>query len=193
MDSWAMRTYRLTFACVLALLIACSEVSPPLAIPLGPELVHSIKEYDIEYQSRAEAVTNELMQHWPKESYVRWRPVRIDPSEFLNGDSLVFGAMPTSLRLSPFPDVELNVHLTKFNAVDHMDAAAWTGEVVNSRSSYVRISLIGMRVGPAFLIKIWNPPNKYQLFATDSLDVYVAVEIRVDPLATKIDSGLHAW
>ena len=91
-DLWAMRIRLFALACVVTSLISCSEnESPSLAIVPGPELIHSISEYQIEYQTRAESVANELMQHWPKESYVRWRPVRIKPGEVLNGDFLKSG------------------------------------------------------------------------------------------------------
>ena len=185
MDSRAMRIRLFAFACVITSLISCSEIeSPSLAIVPGPELIHSISEYEIEYQTRAESVANELMQHWPKESYVRWRPVRIEPGEVLKGDFLKSGAMPTSLRLSPFPDIELFVHQTGYAAFEHINQALWDGAVLDSDDSSVRITIVGVVEGIGFVIDVWNSPNKYHIFATDSLDVYVAVEVRVNAQGT---------
>ena len=180
-----MRIRLFALACVVTSLISCSEnESPSLAIVPGPELIHSISEYQIEYQTRAESVANELMQHWPKESYVRWRPVRIKPREVLNGDFLKSGAMPTLLRLSPFPDIELDARQTRYTAFEHINQALWEGAIVDSDDSSVRITIVGWEEEPAFVIDVWNSPNKYHIFATDSLDVYVAVEVRVNAQGT---------
>ncbi len=84
-----MRYVGLFCAIFLTGLISCTESEPnsPTTTPYQ-EIVHSISEYDVEYQNRARAVAEEKMSHWPEESYVRWRPVRIEPSEVLQDEIL---------------------------------------------------------------------------------------------------------
>lgn len=176
--AWTMRISVFIFAGVLTMLISCAErSSPPETVDAGPELVHSISEFNVEYQSRAETVAKDLMQHWPAESYIRWRPVRIQPSEVLNHDFLKPGAMLTSFSLSPFKDTKIHVRQTSYTIFKHINQAIWEGKTLNSDNSTVEITIVGMDEGPAFVIKIGSPPNNYSIFATDSLDVYIAVEI----------------
>ena len=173
-----MRHSFLIFSCTISMLISCVEQSvPPELKDHGPELVHSISEYGVDYQSRAEAIAMDQMQHWPDESFVRWRTVRVHPDEILKHDFLKPGAMPTSLTLSPFEDTIFHVRQTRYVTFDHINQSLWEGEILGSEHSRVEIAIIGLDEGPAFVIKIGNPPNNYSISPTDSLDVYIAMEI----------------
>ena len=172
-----MRTLLLIVTCISAAIISCAgDDSPSPNTDLGPELIHAIAEYDIEYQTRAKTIAQDQMQHWPDESYVRWRPVRIEPSVVLNHDFLKAGAMPASLSLSPFPDTRIYARQTKYTAFEHINQALWEGTIPNSDHGTVRVTIVGMDEGTAFVINVWNPPNTYHIAASDSLDVYVAIE-----------------
>ena len=78
----------------------------------------------------------------------------------------------------------MHVRQTRFSAFEHINQALWEGKLLNSNYPTVRITIVGGEDGPALVIDVWNSPKKYHIFATDSLDVYVAVEIRVNPEAT---------
>ena len=66
---------------------------------------------------------------------------------------------------------------SRYVTFDHINQSLWEGEIVGSEYSRVEIVIVGWDEGPAFVIKIGNPPNNYSIFPTDSLDVYVAMEI----------------
>ena len=153
---------------------------------LGEEIVHSIFDYDIEYQERARSVVAEMMYHWREDSYVRWRPVRIVPREVLQEEFLSDDAMPESLRLTIFPDMIVSAERTRYNYIEATGGAIWEGVIPGSEFSRVRIGIVDMtdkltkseeRI--AFVINIWDPPRNFSILPTDDLDVYVAVEGRV--------------
>ena len=162
--------------------IAMSEEIDPA---LGKEIVHSIFEFDIEYQERARSIVAEMMYHWHETAYVRWRPVRIVPRELLQEKLLSSDAMPESIRLTIFPDSIVNARKTDYFYDEATGGAIWTGVMPGSELSQVRISIVDMtdkftkseeRI--AFVIKVWNPPKHYAILPTDDLDVYVAIEGR---------------
>ena len=150
------------------------------------EIVHSIFEYDIEYQERARAVVEEKMYHWPEESYVRWRPVRIEPSEVLQEELVSDNAMPASLQLTLFHDLIVSAQRTGYTYIEATGDAIWEGVIPGFELSRVEITIVdttdklmNTEERIAFVIRIWYPPRHFYILPTDDLDVYVAMEGRV--------------
>lgn len=169
----------------LACIVSCGRSDPDsVATTPHQEIVHSISEYGIEYKDRARVVSEEMMSHWPAESYLRWRPVRIEPSEVLRDDILSASAMPQFLSLTPFPDVTLVAQRASYLPIESTGGAIWEGVIPTSETSNVRVNIVSATGHIAFAVEIWDPPKKYYIFATDSPDVYVAIEGQINPLAT---------
>ena len=175
--------------CIVALTGALSSsisVSDAIAQAPDEEVVHSVFEFDNEYQERARAVVAEMMSHWPEESYVRWRPVRIEPSEVLQDEISSENAMPASLQLTVFPDLIVSAQRTSYTYSEASRGAIWEGVIPGFELSRVEVSIVDStdklantpeRI--AFAIKIWDPPRRFHILPTDDLDVYVAIEGRV--------------
>jgi len=175
--------------CIVALMGLLSysiSVSDVLAEDSGGEIVHSIYEYDIEYQERARVVAAEMMSHWPEESYVRWRPVRIDPKQVLQEKTISENALPEFIQLTVFPDLIVNAQYTSYFFDDASGGAIWRGVIPGFELSWVEIGIVDLTDKLAstedrlsFVIRIGNPPRHYYVSPTDDLDVYVAIEGRV--------------
>lgn len=168
------------------MLLSSMSVSDVIAQAPGEEVVHSIFEYDIEYQERARAVVAEMMYHWPEESYVRWRPVRVEPSAVLEEDIASDYAMPALLQLTVFPDIIVSAQRTRYSYFEASGNAIWEGVIPGFALSRVEITIVDStdklantedRI--AFVIRISDPPRHFYIHPTDDLDVYVAIEGRV--------------
>ena len=180
---------KIDLLCIIVLtgmLSSSISESDVLATTSAIEVVHSIFEYDFEYQERARAVVEEMMSHWPEEAYVRWRPVRIEPREVLREEITSDGAMPASLQLTVFPDLIVSAQRTRYTYIEATGDAIWEGVIPGFELSRVRITIVDTtdklanttdRI--AFVIKIWDPPRHFYILPTDDLDVYVAMEGRV--------------
>lgn len=180
-----MRYVRLFCVIFLTGLLSCTESEPdsPATTPYQ-EIVHSISEYDVEYQNRARAVAEEMMSHWPEESYVRWRPVRIEPSEVLQDEILSDSAMPELLQLTLYPDTIVSAQKTRYKYMEETGGAIWEGVIPGFELSRVEIGIVTATGDTAFVIRIWDSPKHYYILATDYPDVYVALEGRVKPSAS---------
>lgn len=150
------------------------------------EVVHSIFEFDFEYQERARSVVAEMMSHMGDDTYVRWRPIRIEPREILQAKIIGYSAMPESLQLTVFPDTIVSAQRTRYTFREATGNAIWEGVIPGFENSRVEITIVDMtdrfaktdeRI--AFVIRIWDPPRQYAILPTDDLDIYVAVEVRV--------------
>ncbi len=176
----------LCFVALTVLLSYSIGVSDVLADDSTGEIVRSIYEYDIEYQERARDVATEKMSHWPEESYVRWRPVRVEPKQVLQEKSISENALPEFIQLTVFPDLIVNAQNTGYFFDDANGGAIWSGVIPGFDLSNVEISIVdftdklaGTEDRLAFVIRIWIPPRHLYVFPTDDLDVYVAIEGRV--------------
>ena len=180
---------KLTLLCFCAILASLPSTAAELAnsnYAAAQEIVHDISEFDSSYQNRARAIVESMMSHYPEDSYIRWRPVRIDTSEVLRKHYLEPDAMPISLWLSPFPDVSLFVQQSKYTPLryskfEYANGAIWEGYIDGNEHTRVRITVVGSEHGPSFVIVVSDPPRKYSLLPTDDRDVYVAIELRLHP------------
>lgn len=180
------KTVLLCIFVLLGVLSSSISVSDVVVKVSGEEIIHSIFDYDVAYQERARAAVEEMMYHWPQDSYVRWRPVRIVPSEVLQGEMASDNAMPTSLQLTVFPDIVVKARKTSYSYFENVGGAIWEGVIPDVAHSKVEITIVDAtdkllskeeRVG--FVIRIWNPPKHFYISPTDDPDVYVAIEGRV--------------
>jgi hypothetical protein len=182
-----MRKIDLLSIIVLTGMLSSSiSVSDVFATASGEEVVHSIFEYDVEYQERARAVVAEMMYHWPEESYVRWRPVRIEPREVLQEEIVSDNAMPASLQLTLFHDMIVSAQRTRYMYIEATGDAIWEGVIPGFENSRVEITIVdttdkfaNTEERIAFVIRIWAPPRHFYILPTDDLDIYVAMEGRV--------------
>jgi len=180
---------RLLLLCLCAILASSPSIAAELTnsnYAAAQEIVHDISESDSSYQNRARAIVEAKMSHYPEESYIRWRPVRIDTSEVLRKHYLEPDAMPISLWLSPFPNVNLFVQQStytplRYSEFEYANGAIWEGYIDGDEHTSVRITVVGSEHGPGFVIVISDPPRKYSLLPTDDRDVYVAIELRIHP------------
>jgi len=173
-----MRTLLFIFMCILTAAIGCTGDEPPSPpSDLGPELIHAIAEYDVEYQVRANSVAQDLMQHWPEESYIRWRPVRIEPRSFLSRSHMDDGAMPNTISITPFPDVTIVADVSDYMIIDANDDAIWKGQIRGADGGYVEVTIVGEVDNPSFSIRISSTRHSFNIFSTDVPEVYVAMEI----------------
>jgi hypothetical protein len=182
-----MRKIDLLSIIVLTGMLSSSiSVSDVFATASGEEVVHSIFEYDIEYQERARAVVAEKMYHWPEESYVRWRPIRIEPREVLREEIVSDNAMPASLQLTLFHDMIVSAQRTRYMYIEATGDAIWEGVIPSFENSRVEITIVdttdkfaNTEERIAFVIRIWAPPRHFYILPADDLDIYVAMEGRV--------------
>jgi hypothetical protein len=182
---------------------ASISVADAVANGSGDEIVHSIFDYDVEYQERARAAVEELMYHRPQDSYVRWRPVRVVPREVLRDEILSDNAMPEALKITAFHDFAVSARKVRYTYFEHLGSAIWEGVIPGIENSRVEITIVDAtdklmkteeRIG--FVIKVWHPPKHFYISPTEDLDVYVAIEghvandrnIREEPEADQINS-----
>lgn len=163
--------------------ISVSDVFGPTP---GEEIIHSIYEYDFEYQERARAVAAAKMYHWGEDSYVRWRPIRIEPREVLQDEISSDNAMPISLQLTVFPDLIVNAQRERYTYIKATGDAIWNGVIPGFELSGVEITIVDMTDKLAnteerisFVIRIWDPPRHWYIYPADDLNTYVAIEGRV--------------
>ncbi len=155
------------------------------------QVIHDISKFDSSFQDRARAIVEEKMSRYPEETYLRWRPVQIDPDDVLREHYLEPDAMPASLWLSPFSDVNLFAKRREYTPLryskfDYANSAIWEGHIDGDENTSVRITVVGSEDGPGFVIEISDPPRKYSVRPTDERDVYVAIEQRMHTDATTI-------
>jgi hypothetical protein len=180
------KTVLLCIFVLTSVLSSSISVSDVVAKASGDEIIHSIFDYDVAYQERARAAVEEMMYHWPQNSYVRWRPVRIVPSEVLQEEMSSHNAMPAMLQLTVFHDIILSARKTRYTYFEETGDSIWEGVVPGIDLSRVEITIVDTtdkllnteeRIG--FVIRIWRPPKHFYIFPTEDPDAYVAIEGRV--------------
>ncbi len=182
-----MRKINLLCIIVLTGMLSSSKgVSDVFASASAEEIVHSIFEYDFEYQERARAGAAEMMKHMSEESYVRWRPVRVEPNEVLREKIDSDDALPESLQLTLFPDMIVSAQRTRYSYIETTGDAIWEGVIPGFENSRVEITIVDSTDKLAnkperitFVIRIWDPPRHSYILPVDDQDVYVAIEGRV--------------
>lgn len=93
------------------------------------ELVSSIYDYGLEYRQKATSAAENLIQHYPRESYNRWSPTRVDPFSILNGSYLEESAMPKTISVTPFPDISFVADQTDYLILEESYSAIWRGKI----------------------------------------------------------------
>ena len=145
------------------------------------ELIGSIYDEELGYTQKAVEAAEDTISHFDTSSYLRWRPVRIDPKAYLNGSYLNDGSMPERIRISPFPDVSLIAVKSKYTIMQDIQSALWEGSIVGSDNGRVEITIVGGDSNPAFSVRIVQYPQVIQIFQTDISDVYLALETNPNP------------
>lgn len=169
--------------CVFASWTALADVTPTADYE---EVIHSIYEYSPPYPERAQAIVSEIMKQWGEDAYLRWRPVRIEPRELLNGDISSAHAVPTALQFSVFPDTIIQAQESRYTYFEETRGAIWRGTIPGIEFSYVEINIVvdttkklkGEEESIGFSIRIWDQSRHFYIFPTEDLDVYVAIEGR---------------
>lgn len=143
------------------------------------ELISSIYDYGPEYREKAIKAAEDLIQYYPRESYNRWRPIRVDPFSFLNGSYLEEGAMPKTISVTPFPSDSFVADQIQYTIFDgSTKGAIWRGKIRGSEIGQIEVSIGGGIESPDFLIRVMNYPNPtITISSTESSDVYMAVEV----------------
>ncbi|MDJ0709587.1 MAG: hypothetical protein QNJ14_04310 [Woeseiaceae bacterium] len=164
--------------------LAAVRVSDPPAeeTKVPKELVSSIYDRGLEFREMATSAAENLIQHYPRESYNRWAPVRIDPFSIMNGSYLDEGAMPETISVTPFPDVSFVADQTRYTVMEESHGAVWRGKIRGSDVGEIEVSIVSAFETPAFVIRVMNFPNPTIVIAptgenpVDSPDLYMAVE-----------------
>ena len=141
-----------------------------------PELIGSVHDYGLQFRETAHRAAEELVGGFDPISMVRWRSVRLDPTEILDGSYLDKGAMPKSFQITPFPDTTFTVVESRYTIRSFTESAVWEGTVSGTDSGRVEISIVGGIDDPAFVIKIFNHPQFVSISATGPENAYVAIE-----------------
>ena len=150
--------------------------------PSGPdnsppqELIKSIYDYDSTFSQSAQAAAQDMVSYYDRNSYLRWQSVHLDPKLILKGDYLKDGAMPKTLQISPFPDTTFVATQTQYNIMEHIASAIWTGSIEGSESGTVKITIVGGRENPGFVVRIFNGPQSIGISRVEKHTSYVAVE-----------------
>lgn len=141
------------------------------------EFVESIYDFGLEYRVVAIKAAEDMIQHYDRDSYLRWKAISIDPDSHLAGSYLKDGAMPKSIAVTPFPDVSIVADQTDYQVMEHIQSAIWTGSIRGTESGQVEISIVGGVGNPGFVIRFLNYPNLINIYPTEDVaDVYIAVE-----------------
>jgi len=141
------------------------------------ELVESIYDFGLEYRARAVKAAEDRMQHYDRDSYLRWEPISIDPASHLTGSYLKNGAMPESIAITPFPDISIVADQVDYHVMEHIQGAIWKGSIRGTENGQVEISIVGGVETPGFVIRFLNYPSLVNIHPTDdSGDFYIAVE-----------------
>jgi len=140
------------------------------------EIVRSIYDYDLDYREAAQQAADSHIALFSSDSVTRYRPVRLEPSNFLTGSYLDEGSVATSFSISPFPDTTFTVVATKYTIREYTESASWEGAIVGSDDGRVLIKIIGGVDDPGFIIKITNGPQVISIVPTLTTDAYIALE-----------------
>lgn len=142
------------------------------------EIIRSIYDFDRGFQESAQAAAEGFIAPFSPGSVIRWRPVRLEPGNFLTGSYLEDGSMRSSFQITPFPEAVFKVVEKKYTIRDWIESAHWEGSIVGSIYEYERvdITVVGGVDSPKFIIKIINGPQIISIVPTDTPDVYVAIE-----------------
>ena len=141
------------------------------------EVVTSIYNQDLAYRDIAQRVADEMIEHHETSRYRRWEPVRIDPSQIIDGSYLKHGAIPRSLSIAPFTDASFVVDQTDYTIFSENDGAIWEGKIRGFNYGKVVISISGGIETPSLDIGIYTDQNRIHVFPTDVATVYIAIEI----------------
>jgi hypothetical protein len=141
------------------------------------EIVTSIYEQDPTYRDMAQRVVEEMVKHHETSRYLRWEPVRIEPSQIIDGSYLKDGAIPRSLAIAPFRDARFVVDQTNYTIYSENDGAIWEGEIRGFNYGKVIITIGGGIDTPSLEIGIYSHQNRIHVFPTDVATVYIAIEI----------------
>lgn len=140
------------------------------------EIVHSIYDNNLEYRQKAQAAAESYITPFTSDSIRRWRPVLVDPSDFLSGSYLDIGSVPETIQISPFPDISFTAVQSNYTIMESIESASWEGVIVGSDDGRIELNIVGGVDNPAFVIKIYYGPQIISISPTEAPDVYVAIE-----------------
>ena len=153
------------------------NVAPAPGEETTKELVRSIYDFGVEYRVRAVKSAEDSVQHYDRNSYLRWEPISVDPDSVLAGSYLIDGAMPESIAITPFPDISIVADQTDYVVMEHIQSATWKGSIRGTPNGQVEISIVGGVGNPGFVIRFLNYTNLISIHPTDDAgDVYIAIE-----------------
>jgi len=141
------------------------------------EMVKSVYDLGLDYRVAAQKAVEDRMQHYPRDSYLRWEAIRVDANLYLAGSYRDEGALPASIALTPFPDISIVADRTEYTVMEHVQGAIWRGSIRGTENGHVEISIVKGDESPEFVIRFLSYPNLISISPLDgNKGLYVAVE-----------------